>query len=216
MKRRIILLGPPGSGKGTIASQLQTGLGLPHVSSGHLLRQEVERGSELGQQARLFLEKGELVPDGLMLEFMRQWLETTPLEPGFMFDGFPRTVPQGEALDGWLAPRGLPVQAVILFACPLALALDRVSGRRSCSQCGRVYHLTTRPPRQADRCDDCGAALTQRADDTESVMRKRFEIYARQTEPLADFYHAQGKLVILNGADDAGTMLAEATVALRG
>jgi adenylate kinase len=216
MKRRIILLGPPGSGKGTIAAQLQAGFGLPHVSSGHLLRQEVEAGSELGRQAGLFLERGELVPDDLMLAFMRRWMETASVGQGFMFDGFPRTVPQGEALDGWLAALGLAVEATVHFDCPLELALRRMSGRRSCPRCGRVYHLRSNPPRQPDQCDDCGAELTRRGDDAESVMRKRLEVYARQTEPLAGYYRGQGKLVVLNGADEIGTMLAQVTVALGG
>jgi adenylate kinase len=216
MKRRIILLGPPGSGKGTIAAQLQAGFGLPHVSSGHLLRQEVGSGSELGRQAVLFLERGELVPDELMLAFMRHWVETAPVGRGFMFDGFPRTVPQGEALDGWLAPLGLPLEAAVHFDCPLELALRRMSGRRSCPRCGRVFHLLNRPPLQADRCDDCGAELARRADDNETVMRKRLEVYARQTEPLVAYYREQGKLVVLNGADEIGTMMARVTAALGG
>src|SRR4026208_646265 len=117
MKRRIILLGPPGSGKGTVAVRLQQEVGLKHVSSGHLLRREVERGSVIGQRVKVFLEKGELVPDRTVLQFMGEWMESTPVEDGFLLDGFPRTLSQARALDEWLAARNAPIEAVILYAC---------------------------------------------------------------------------------------------------
>lgn len=200
MKRRIILLGPPGSGKGTIAARLQQEFGFNHVSSGHLLRREVENGSAIGRRARAFLEKGELVPDQTVLKFMGDWMRSAPLKDGFMLDGFPRTLSQARALDGWLAEHNAPVDAVILYSCDLALILDRITGRWSCPKCGRVYHVYSVPPGRSGLCDDCATGLIQRADDTEPVVRKRFGIYQRQTKPLAKYYEQQGKLTVIDAA----------------
>ncbi len=200
MRRRLILLGPPASGKGTVAARLQKEYGLPHVSSGHLLRREIERGSPIGLRVRLFLEKGELAPDSVVLELMNAWMRAAPLAEGFMLDGFPRTIVQAMALDEWLGERNMPIEAVILFDCDLAVVLERITGRRSCPQCGRVYHVRSLPPKVPDFCDECGATLTQREDDTEPVMRRRFGIYVDQTMPLVDYYRRQRKLARVESA----------------
>jgi len=214
MKRRIMLLGPPGSGKGTIAARLQQEFGLNHVSSGHLLRREVEKGSAVGQQAGRFLEKGELVPDRTVLKFMGEWMRSAPLEKGFMLDGFPRTLSQARALDEWLAARKAPIEAVVLFACELAIVLDRITGRWSCPKCGRVYHIYSVPPKVAGICDGCTVELTQRADDSEPVVRRRFEIYARQTRPLAEYYENQGLLTVVDAALSPDERFARTVAAL--
>jgi len=214
MKRRLILLGPPGSGKGTVAARVQREFGIPHVSSGHLLRREAELGTEIGLKVRLFLEKGELVADAVVLEFMGAWLRTARLEDGFMLDGFPRTLNQARALDGWLEVRGMPVEAAILFDCELATVLERITGRRSCATCGRVYHLRAQPPKAAGRCDDCGVELTQREDDSEPVMRRRFVVYAELTKPVADYYEQQGKLTHIGSAGSVEERFAKAAAVL--
>src|SRR6266498_1688098 len=198
MKRRIILLGPPGSGKGTVAARLLQEFGMNHISSGHLLRREVEKGSATGQRVRLFLENGELVPDRTVLLFMGEWMKSAPLNESFLLDGFPRTLIQARALDEWLAARNAPIEAVILFACDLKLVLDRITGRWSCPKCGRVYHIYSVPPRVAGLCEDCSIPLTQRADDSEAVVRKRFGIYRRHAKSLADYYRQQGKLTVVD------------------
>jgi len=207
-------LGPPGSGKGTVATRLHQEFGLNHISSGHLLRQEVEKGSAIGQRARLFLEKGDLVPDRIVLQLMGQWLKSAPVNDGFVLDGFPRTLSQAKALDEWLATRNAPIEAVILYACDLKLILDRITGRWSCPKCGRVYHIYSAPPKVARMCDDCSIALTQRADDSEAVVRKRFEIDRRHAKPLADYCEQQGKLTVVDAALSPDERFAKTVAAL--
>ncbi len=185
-----------------------------HISSGHLLRQEVEKGSAIGQQVRLFLEKGELVPDRTALRFMGEWMKSAPVNDGFLLDGFPRTLSQARALDQWLAMRNAPIEAVILYAGDLKLVLDRITGRWSCPKCGRVYHIYSVPPKVAGLCDDCSIALTQRADDSEAVVRKRFEIYRRHAKPLADYYEQQGKLTVVDAALSPDERFAKTVAAL--
>lgn len=178
------------------------------------MRREKESGSAIGRQAGRFLEKGELVPDQTVLKFMGEWMRSAPLENGFMLDGFPRTLGQARALDEWLAARKAPIEAVVLFTCELAIVLDRITGRWSCPDCGRVYHIYSVPPKVGGMCDDCAVELTQRADDSESVVRKRFEIYARQTKPLAEYYEQQGTLSVVDAALSPDERFAKTVAAL--
>lgn len=164
MKRRVILLGPPGSGKGTIAARLKSEFGFNHVSSGHLLRCEVQAGSETGQRAKLYLDRGELVPDDTVLELMERWMASTPTGQGFLSDGFPRTIWQAQTLDRWLEPRDLTVDAVLFCDCSERVIVKRITGRRTCGECGRGFHVESLPPRQDGKCDDCGNPLSQRDD----------------------------------------------------
>jgi len=214
MKRRIVLLGPPGSGKGTIAVLLQKTFGLRHVSSGHWLRREIETGTETGRKARLFIEKGELVPDDLVLEFMEQRLESLLPQDGFVLDGFPRTLRQAEALDEWLLERQVPIEAVLFCECSESVIVNRVTGRRICQNCGRGYHIRTMPPKVAGRCDDCGAGLIQRDDDTEQVIRQRLKVYKSLTEPLIAYYQRQGKIRTVDASQPSDTFYAASIEAL--
>ena len=198
MKWRVILLGPPGSGKGTIANLLVAEFGLRHLSTGQWFRRELREGTAVGRRITPFMDRGELVPDAIVLELMEEWLSAQLAADGFLLDGFPRTLPQGQAFDAWLAARGTPVEAVIFCDADVELIVDRAAGRRVCPQCGRVYHVVNLPPKAAGRCDDCSVNLGVRDDDTESVMRKRFRIYERDTAPLVPFYGRQGKLTTVD------------------
>lgn len=215
MKRRAILLGPPGSGKGTIAARLKSEFGLSHISSGHWLRREVEMGSAIGQRVQLFLEKGELVPDELVLEFIELRLLSELGGPGFLLDGFPRTLGQARALDEWLGERKLPIEAVLHFQCAEMVLLERITGRRVCAKCGRVYHIRNNRPKTPGQCDFCGGELVQRVDDTEVMLRRRLEVYSRQTERLIDYYQEQGKLSVMNTAADPEIVYRASVEALR-
>jgi adenylate kinase len=203
MKRRIVLLGPPGSGKGTIAVRLQENFGYSHVSSGHWLRQEVESRNETGRQVQGFLERGELVPDEIVLSFMGHRLSAELLKPGFVLDGFPRTLAQAKALDEWLANSGGFLDAALLCDCSDSVILDRITGRRVCAKCGRGYHVRNMPPKVAGKCDSCRSQLVQRDDDTELVVRKRLMVYSHLTTPLIQYYREQRKLRVVDAAQPA-------------
>jgi adenylate kinase len=210
----VILLGPPGSGKGTIAVRLQKELGLRHVSSGHLLRREVDNGSTMGRRAKLFLDNGELVPDDVVLELVNSFLSSSNADEGFVLDGFPRNLAQAKVLDGWL--RRSPIETVILFDSPESVIVDRITGRRTCPKCGRVYQWPTLAPKKEGVCDDCGTLLVQRDDDQESVVRKRYDIYRRETEPVVAYYRHQGKLTVVDATRPLEQRLSATTAALMG
>jgi len=162
----------------------------------------------------MFLEKGELVPDAIVLELMAGWWNSAPLENGFMLDGFPRALVQAQALDDWLLAKRAPIEVVLLYDCNLEVVLDRITGRLSCPSCGRVYHIRSLPPKVAGRCDAGCAALIQRSDDSESVTRKRFEIYARQAEPMVTYYRHQGKLAVIDATKPPADRFEETVRAL--
>jgi adenylate kinase len=215
MKSRAILLGPPGSGKGTLAGRLQKEFGWTHISSGQWLRREAELGTEIGQQVRVFLENGELVPDEMALEFMERRLISELSGPGFLLDGFPRTLSQAKALDEWLELRRLPIERVLFYDCSESVIVDRITGRRICANCGSVYHIRNNPPRLPDRCDSCGAELVRRDDDSEPVLRRRLQVYARQTEPLVTYYRDRGNLAVIDATQDAATSYRASIEALK-
>ena len=206
MKRRVVLLGPPGSGKGTVAQKLEARFQLEHVSTGQWFRREMQRGTELGERARQYIERGELVPDEIVLGLIAQWVTPELIKHGFLFDGFPRTRAQAEALDGFCAEKAAPLEAVLYLHCSEEVIMDRITGRRVCLSCGKIYHVRTLPPVSTGICEVCGSQLTQRADDTEEVVKNRLVFYQKVTEPLVDYYRESGKLVSLNadlGSEDA-------------
>ena len=207
---RVVLMGPPGVGKGTQAVRLKSSLGVPHVSTGDILRAAMQEGSALGRQVRGYVEGGKLVPDELVGDLIAERLERRDAAAGFVLDGFPRTVAQVEILSRVLGRLGMPLAKVMLLRAPQAEIVRRLSGRRTCPKCGAVYHLESRPPKSSGVCDACGAALVQRPDDTEEVIRERLKVFEAQTEPVGDMYRAQGLLVEIDGsgsADEVGSRI---------
>jgi adenylate kinase len=200
---RVVLMGPPGVGKGTQAEGLQQLLGVPHVSTGNILRAAMgQQGSPLGDRVRAFVESGRLVPDALMGDLIAERLERKDASAGFILDGFPRTLEQVSILEGVLRRLGLTLDRVLMLEVPEAEIVRRLSGRRTCPSCGAVFHLDSRPSKVPGVCDVCGAALVQRPDDKESVIRDRLKVYTDQTLPVADAYRAKGVLVEIDGSGD--------------
>lgn len=195
-------MGPPGVGKGTQAILLRERLGVPHVSTGDILRASMQAGASLGKQVRGFVEGGQLVPDDLMGDLIAERLQRSDARGGFILDGFPRTVGQVRTLDEVLARAGMPLDHVLMLVAPEEEIIRRLSGRRTCPQCGAVYHLESRRPESAGICDACGVALAQRPDDAEEVIRKRLGIYRAQTMAAGQVYRERGVLREVDGVGD--------------
>lgn len=186
----VILLGPPGVGKGTQAVRLADSIGWEHISTGDLLRAARRDGTELGKKAQAFMDAGELVPDALILDLVRDYLQGVAPEAGILFDGFPRTTAQADGLRDVLMEVGRSVNAVVLFQAPDEELVRRLSGRRSCPGCGAVYNVHFSPPSQEGVCERCGGALVLRPDDEPETVRRRLVVYQEQTAPLIDYYRA--------------------------
>ena len=194
-----MLLGPPGSGKGTLAKQLHDELGLQPVSTGELFRREIRRGSELGREVERYVGEGRLVPDELVVKVVTSRLTPAQLRKGFVLDGFPRTVKQAEGLAAFLERRGAPLTGVIALACSRPMLITRLSGRQVCSKCGEIFHVRRMPPKRKGMCDKCGGALMVRKDDQVETIRKRLIIDREEAKPLLAYYRRQRLLHSLNG-----------------
>lgn len=208
--KAIILLGAPGAGKGTLAEGVKNATAFIHVSTGDMLRAAIKAGSPTGLEAKAFMEKGELVPDDVILRIVGERLAQGRPDDQYMFDGFPRTLEQARRLDDVLAGLGGAVNQVFLLEVPTPVIVSRLSGRRICKGCGAVYHVTNIPSKVEGICDQCGGALYQRPDDSEATVLNRLEVYQRQTASLIDFYEQKGVLVRV----DAGTNPQAATAEL--
>jgi adenylate kinase len=195
----LILFGPPGAGKGTQAERLRADFGLPFISTGEMLRQNVKDGTELGKEAQRYMEAGELVPDELIVKMAADRLRQDDARDGFILDGFPRTIEQAEALDKQLSELGRRITAALLIDVPDDEVVRRISGRRVCVKSGHNYHVQNDPPKHDGVCDQDGSRLVQRDDDQDDVVRKRLEVYHQQTEPLIDYYDKQGVMRRIDG-----------------
>lgn len=212
--RRIVLLGPPGSGKGTVASQLESKYGLRHLSSGQWLRTQIDTGSDEGRRVEELLKQGAFAPDELMIEILPDLLSAGGWSQGTILDGFPRNVTQAKALDELTRLSGYAVDAALLLKLADSQVVERIAGRQTCPKCGAVYHTVTRPSVRAGYCDFCGTGLVVRSDDQPQTVLKRLETYRRETEPVSEFYRKQGKLLELESVGGSDRVAERAALLL--
>jgi len=194
MKRNIILMGPPGAGKGTLATSLKDELKLVHVSTGDMFREAIKNGTPLGKEAKSYLDSGNLVPDSVTIGLVKERLSQDDCKDGFLLDGFPRTLVQAEALSELSKEINRPIEVVINLTCDENALIERISGRRVCPKCGTPYHTSFKKPQKENVCDVCGTELYQRPDDNENALKVRLQHYANDTKPLLDYYDKQGLL----------------------
>lgn len=198
MKKNIILMGPPGAGKGTLAKQLKESLSLVHISTGDMFRDAIKAQTELGKLAQSYINKGDLVPDDVTIGLVKERLSQKDCEGGFLLDGFPRTLPQAEALSEITKEINRPIDVVVNLDCDNEELVRRISGRRVCKNCGAPYHIVTMKPKVEGVCDLCGGPLYQRKDDNEEALKVRLEHYVSETKPLLDYYDKLGLLESFN------------------
>ncbi|MFH0516632.1 adenylate kinase [Streptomyces sp. M41] len=213
---RIVLVGPPGAGKGTQAAFLAKNLSIPHISTGDLFRANISRQTELGKLAKSYMDAGNLVPDEVTIGMAKDRMEQQDAEGGFLLDGFPRNVSQAEALDEMLQSESMKLDAVLDLEVPEEEVVKRIAGRRICRKdSSHVFHVTYSRPKQEGVCDACGGELYQRDDDSEETVRKRLEVYHTQTEPIIDYYKAQGLVVTISALGKVEDVTARAMEALQ-
>ncbi|MFI1246167.1 adenylate kinase [Streptomyces anulatus] len=213
---RIVLVGPPGAGKGTQAAYLAQNLSIPHIATGDLFRANISRGTDLGKQARAYMDAGQLVPDEVTIGMAKDRMAQSDAVGGFLLDGFPRNVGQAEALDVMLKDEGVKLDAVLDLEVPEDEVVKRIAGRRVCrNNSAHVFHLTYNPPKAEGVCDTCGGELYQRDDDSEETVRTRLEVYHTQTEPIIDYYRAQGLVVTISALGKVADVTARAMEALK-
>jgi adenylate kinase len=206
LSARVAFLGPPGAGKGTQARDLAQEWRVPHLATGDMLREAVAAGSPLGREAKGYMDQGALVPDDVIIRMMGERLGNADAGRGFILDGFPRTIAQAEALAKLLKDLGQTLDTVIYFDVSEPELLRRLTGRRVCRTCGHSYHMTSNPPKRAGVCDECGGELYQRDDDAETTVRKRLDVYQRQTAPLLDYYRQRSLLATVSGEGPLATI----------
>ena len=206
---KIIMLGAPGAGKGTQADKIAEKYGIPHISTGDIFRANIKGGTELGKKAKAYMDQGLLVPDELTCDLVTDRVAADDCKKGYILDGFPRTIPQAEALENALKAQGTDIDYAIDVDVPDANIVARMSGRRACLTCGATYHVEYIPPKQEGICDKCGSPLVLREDDKPETVQKRLDVYHAQTQPLIDFYAQRGKLKTVDGTKDMAEVFAD-------
>ena len=196
---KIVLLGPPGAGKGTQAKSISNRYSILHISTGDIFRKNISENTPLGIEAQRYMDNGQLVPDEVTINMVKDRLEQDDCKNGYLLDGFPRTVHQAEALDEFLSSRGESLDTSLLIEVPTNFILERMTGRRVCPSCGASYHVKFNPPTEDGKCNVCGSEVIQRKDDTVETVQERLDVYQRQTQPLIDFYKAKNKLSVVDG-----------------
>ena len=211
---RIILLGPPGAGKGTQAAGIVEKYNIPHISTGDIFRKNIKEGTELGKKAKGFIDQGLLVPDELTVGLVTDRISQPDCEKGFMLDGFPRNVSQAQHLDKYLKEVGISLDKVVNIEVDKDILVGRAVGRRICKSCGATYHVEFNPPKADGVCDVCGGELYQRADDNEETVSKRIQVYLDETKPLVDYYSKEGIIANINGEQSIDKVFADIVDAL--
>jgi adenylate kinase len=215
-KMNLIFMGPPGAGKGTQADNIIEQLKIPHISTGDMFRDAIAKKTAVGLEAKKYMDKGQLVPDDVTIKVVEERLADKDTEKGFLLDGFPRTIPQAEALDEVLKKMNRKIDKVINLEVPFDLLIKRITGRRVCEDCSATYHVEFNPPKVPGVCDKCGGRLIQRSDDNLENATKRLETYNKQTKPLIDYYAKQGNLTNIDGSKDIDVVSADIFKALKG
>lgn len=211
---RLVLLGPPGAGKGTQAASIVEKYNIPHISTGDIFRKNVKEGTPLGKKAKEYMDQGALVPDELVVAIVEDRLKEEDCKNGFLLDGFPRTVTQAEQLDVVLEKMGIVIDKVINIDVDKDILINRAVGRRVCQACGATYHETFKPTKQAAICDLCGGTIYQRDDDKEATVSKRIQVYLNQTQPLIEYYTNKGNIITVNGDQEINTVFKDMIIAL--
>lgn len=213
---KIIMLGAPGAGKGTQAKKIAEKYAIPHISTGDIFRANLKAGTELGMKAKEYMDQGLLVPDELTCDLVVDRISQADAKNGYVLDGFPRTIPQAEALTNALNARGEAVDYAIDVEVPDDNIVNRMGGRRACLKCGATYHITFNPPKKEGCCDACGGELVLRDDDKPETVQKRLDVYHAQTQPLIEYYSAAGKLKTVDGTQEIGKVFTDITAILGG
>ena len=206
---KIIMLGAPGAGKGTQADMITKKYNVPHISTGDIFRANIKNGTELGKKAKGYMDQGLLVPDSLVVDLVIDRIHQDDCKEGYVLDGFPRTIPQAEALDAALAAENEEIDAAIDVEVPDDNIVNRMSGRRACLDCGATYHIVSLPPKTEGKCDHCGSDLVLRDDDKPETVLNRLSVYHKETQPLIDYYNQKGKVAEIDGTQDLNAVFAD-------
>ncbi|MCK9536094.1 MAG: adenylate kinase [Bacilli bacterium] len=213
---RLLIMGPPGVGKGTMAKHINNVYHIPHISTGELYREAITKMTPIGKLAKDFLDRGELVPDDITVNLVKRTLKNENYQKGFLLDGFPRTIPQAQALDDILKQNNWKIDMVLNLLADDELLIERISGRRTCKKCGELYHIINKKPKIRNICDQCGGILFQRPDDNRETVAHRLKVYQEQTQSLLEYYHQRHLLRNINGAGTIEENIAEVEKILGG